>query len=191
LSNGEKRTPMRVTAERARQIRETDHDALTKRRDAGRGPAVPARIKHAVELLLKLGAEPDYAKIATEVGYRSTAEFMRWFRKPQSVKYLKEQKRSYLESVNAGNPEALRRVRDESQNSMAKVQAVRTLESMGDRMDEANGARAGHQAPGITIVIEHPGQPDRYVGPQLPTLPAGPVIDLRPDNLSHLDDTAP
>jgi hypothetical protein len=138
-----------------------------------------------VEILLTLAGAPDYAAIAATVGYRDAYELRKQLMKPQSVRYLRDRKRQVLESINAGNPEALRRVRDESQNSMAKVQAVRALEAMGQDMNEQSGNR-GAPAPGFTIVIKQAAPPAdapssgvvvHVAEPRRPAIPAGQVID--------------
>lgn len=162
----------------------TDSHALTKRADShactGRSPAVPAKIRAAVELLLELAGPPDYAKLAKQVGYCSAAELRRWLNKPQSIRYLRNRKQERLEAINAANPEALRRVRDESGNSMAKVQAVRALESMGEQMEHQAGAPSGQVAAGFVILIAHRDGSEQVIAPPLPALPDGSVIDLEP-----------
>jgi hypothetical protein len=138
----------------------TDNSALVNWRNShavtGKPPAVPAKVKAAVEILLTLDTALDYAALAKQVGYCSAAELRRWLTKPQSIKYHHDRKFERLQQINAANPEALRKVRDESENAMAKVQAVRTLESMEAHMDEQAGGRAARPAPGAVIVIEQP-----------------------------------
>ena len=163
-----------------------DSAALVKRRDCrdatGKPLTVPAKVKAAVEIMLTLADAPDLAKIAEQVGYRDAYELRKHLMKPQSVHHLRDRKRQVLESINAANPEALRKVRDESGNSMAKVQAVRTLEAMGDRMDDVAGVRSNLPAPGVVIIIEQAGRPDRIIGPTAP-----PVIDAQPDEFGVVD----
>jgi hypothetical protein len=164
----------------------TDNAALMKRSDSharrGTSPAVPKKVKEAVEILIGLTGAPDYAAIAEAVGYRNAAELRVHLTKAQSVRYLRDRKREVLEAINLANPAALRRVRDESANSMAKVQAVRTLESMADRMDEDGGGRADQMSPGVTIVVEQVGRPDHIIGPR-----PHPVIEARPDEFQDVD----
>jgi hypothetical protein len=158
----------------------TDNAALMKRSDShatrGTTPAVPAKVKLAVEILLNEPGEIDYAKLAERVGYCSAAELRRWLNKPQSVRYQRDRKRERLEQTNLGNPEAMRRVRDGG-NAMASVQAARTLEGMARDMDEASGARASLPAPGVVIVIEAPdGRAVHTLGPPSPVI-EGKVVD--------------
>jgi hypothetical protein len=172
----------------------TDNAALMKRADAhartGKPPAVPAKVRAAVEIMLTTPGEIDYAKLAHQVGYGCARELRRWLGKPQSMRYLQQEKRARLAAIAAANPESLRLVRDTSGNAMARVQAIRTLEAMGERMDEQAGGRAGTPAPGIVIVLEpayHGGQlpadvPGMAFVPKQPrpAIAAGPVIDVNP-----------
>ena len=54
-----------------------------------------------------------------------------------SFRFLRDYKRAVLEEINLRNPEALRKVRDESANGMAVVASVRQLEIMqnGDELE--------------------------------------------------------
>jgi hypothetical protein len=98
------------------------------------------------------------------------------------VRYLRDRKRERLEQINAANPEALRKVRDESGNSMARVQAVRALESIGDWMDENAAGRRNQVVPGLVVIIGGPDRKaERIIAPQAPAIPAGSVIDVQPD----------
>jgi hypothetical protein len=111
---------------------------------------------------------------------RHTCSIEAWTKPPKratlpTLFLMLQAKRARLAAIAAGNPESLRRVRDTSGNHTASVQAVRALESMRDRMDEAAGVRASLPTPGVVIVIEAPdGRTVCTVGP------APPVIDARP-----------
>jgi len=135
-------------------------------------PAVPERVRAAAEILATTPGAPDYAAIAAKVGYRDAHMLRRALALPQSIRYLREHKRQVLEAINAFNPEALRKVRDESANGMAVVQAVRALEGLDDADDAMH--RAPRQAAGITIVIETPGAGARVLNP-------APVLEHEPD----------
>jgi hypothetical protein len=156
-----------------------DNAALVKRRDSraamGRPPAVPAKAKAAIAALLEQ-PETDLAAAAQKAGL-PTERLKKYLKAPHVRKYFIDERRAVLDAILAGNPEALRKVRDTSGNAMARVQAVRALESIGDRMDEAAGGRAGQQAPGVVIVIEAAeGRTVRTIRPPS-AIPAGHVID--------------
>jgi hypothetical protein len=176
----------------------TDSTALTKRADSharrGTVPIVPAKVKAAVEILLTLAGAPDYAAIAATVGYRDAHELRKQLMKPVSVRHMRVRKQEVLAQINLHNPERLRRVADESENAMARVQAVRALEAMGERMGETSGSRHGQVTPGFVIVIKQPDPPVTppsnavvYVDSRRPTIPAGPVIDAEPGEFRDVD----
>jgi hypothetical protein len=63
---------------------------------------------------------------------------------------LRSERRTFREAICAGNEGALRRIRDESANSMAQIGAIRTLEQLSD----GDAARLPHTGePGVTIRI--------------------------------------
>ncbi len=89
---------------------------------------------------------------------------------PQSVQFLRQHKREAVEQINLANLEALRKVRDTSENGMAATAAVRQLEITESAMNDQAGGRAAQVAPGVVIVIESPDGPHRAtIGP--PPLP--------------------
>jgi hypothetical protein len=139
-------------------------------RDATRRPAtVPAKIRHAAELLCAQPSTLDYGELAVKVGYPNARQLRRALALPQSVKFLRDYRREMVEHIRLRNPEALREIRDTRDNSMAQVQAIRTLESMGEEADRQNGSRAGQVAPGVTIIIASAqGHVKRTVGPPQP-----------------------
>lgn len=151
--------------------------ALVKRNDSRdaqkRGPEVPRRIKAAAELLTGQPGKLDYQALAVQLGYRDARALRKALALPQTVRFLQEFKRDMLQKINMGNPEALRAVRDTSDNAMARVQAVRTLEGMGDAMDAQHGGRSAPPAPGVVIVIEQRDGSTTTIGP--------PVVEARPD----------
>jgi hypothetical protein len=158
---------------------------LVKRRDSksatGRAPAIPKKVRTAVEIMSVTPGAPDYTVIAKAVGYRNAYALRRALALPQSVRWMRQYKREVLEQINLHNPEALRKVRDTSENGMAVTAAVRQLEVMGERMDETTSGRNPQAAPGVVIVIEHPGGRQETIGPR------PPVIKARPDEFGPVD----
>jgi hypothetical protein len=157
-----------------------DNAALMKRRDSRdsqqRPPAVPRKIVAAAELLAVQPHQIDYEEMARQVGYSNAHALRRALALPQSIRFLRDFKRERLEQINLANPEALRSIRDQSGNDMARVAATRQLELMGERMDDTAPGRGQQQTPGVTIIIEAPGQPREVIGPQPPVIeiPARP-----------------
>jgi hypothetical protein len=72
-----------------------------------------------------------------------------------------------VEHIRLANPRALKSIRDSSENDMAKVQAIRTLEGMGDT-DTPSGQR--QTAPGLVVVIQGGIGQDVTIAPPLPPL---------------------
>jgi hypothetical protein len=144
--------------------------SLAKRRDSGQPPTVPKKIRDAAELLVAQPSTLDYGDIAKKVGYPNARMLRRALALPQSVKFLRDYRREMVEHIRMANPSALRQIRDEGENAMAKVQAIRTLEAMGDEADKQTGNRGGQITPGIVIIIEQPGGRTTTIGPRQPPL---------------------
>jgi hypothetical protein len=136
------------------------------------GPDVPERVRAAAEILATTPGAPDYAAIAKAVGYTNARMLRRALSLPQSIRYLRDYKRQVLEQINAFNPEALRRVRDDPTNKMASVAAVRQLEIMQGGDEAAGVQRTPAQAAGVTIVFENAPASMRVLNP--------PVIEHEP-----------
>jgi len=141
--------------------------------------AVPAKFKIAVAVMLQQPKE-DLEAAATFAGM-TTRQLRMYLGRPENRRYYFEQKRIAWAVAAAGNPAALRDVRDNSGNAMARVQAARVLE-LGEReMDGPNfGNRHTPQAAGITIVIETGGATAKVLGP--------PTIDVTPQPAREFED---
>jgi hypothetical protein len=155
-----------------------DNTALVKRRDSkdatGRPPPVPAKAKIAIAIMLEQ-PKTDLAAAAKAAGV-STYWLRRYLKMPHVARYFRAERQVVLDSICAGNPQALRTIRDEARNQMAAVAAVRGLELMRDGDHETAGGMLQRQSPGVTIVIEAPrGGTPVIIGPQ------PPLIDARPD----------
>jgi hypothetical protein len=70
-------------------------------------------------------------------------------------RYMREQRQIEVEALCQGNPAALRKIRDEGENAMASVTAIRTAETMRQRMLEEDNAGASSRplVPGLVIQI--------------------------------------
>jgi hypothetical protein len=167
---------MRVTAARAREIANTDHNALMKRRDSrdamGRPPMVPATAKAAIEYLLDV--EDNVEKACAHAGLKPVSLRI-YLQKTHVRNYLNEQRRIRIDVARAGNVPALVKVRDHADNAMAVVGAVKTLEQMGAE-NEQTGISSREQSAGITIVIETPGASAKVLPP---------VVDVEPEPPHH------
>jgi hypothetical protein len=90
-----------------------------------------------------------------------------------------DERRLQLDAINAGNPESLRRLRDTSENAMAAVGAIKTLEAMKEIVDPSPQAGTIRHAPGLVVqIINTAGQVTETIAP--PPMPA-PMIDVAPE----------
>jgi hypothetical protein len=143
-------------------------------------PAVRAGAKRLVEILL---AKPGIALAdAAEQAGLSTRSAKTCLGRPNVTAHYRAEKQRLLEEVSLGNPTALVGVRDTSLNSMARVQAARTLEAMrGDAVAAGDGAR--RMTPGLVVqIINSVGEVTQTIGPPRPeALPEpAPMIEATP-----------
>jgi hypothetical protein len=112
------------------------------------------------------GTPIDFIGAAKQVGMRPDT-LRKYLTRPQVIGFLRSERRAFREAVCAGNELALQRVRDgdSHSNPMARVQAVRALEQLGD--EALGGVGTGRDHAGITIRILSP-------------TPQPPTIDVTP-----------
>lgn len=140
----------------------SDNAALVQRRDSrlnqSRDRAVPAKVKAAIELMETITGPVDLETVAKAVGYPSARRMRADMTKPQSVAYIRTWRRTLVQSLSLQNPVALAHIRDSSDNDMARVQAVRTLEAMLADELKATGGQPSAIPAGFLIVVN--GGPD-------------------------------
>jgi hypothetical protein len=95
----------------------------------------------------------------------------RWLDRGEVRALLHKERRAYREAICAGNEGALRRVRDTSENGMAVIGSVRTLEQLNED-DVGRPGHSGAPVPGFIIVISPP-----------PTAGAPKTIDVTPQSV--------
>jgi hypothetical protein len=86
---------------------------------------------------------------------------------PHVRRYASQERAAFIDALCAGNPAALKDIRDTSKNAMARVAAVRQAEIMKQDLDNpTRGGGIGQlNAPGLQIVIvQGNGQIERTVG---------------------------
>lgn len=85
--------------------------------------------------------------------------------RPHVRKWVLDERRLQLDAINAGNPEALRRLRDTSENAMAAVGAIKTLEAMKELVDPSVQGGMTRHSPGLVVQICYSdGRPPETVG---------------------------
>jgi hypothetical protein len=137
-------------------------------------PKVPQKFMDAWELMAREGMALEATAKIVGLGSRQLRGALN---APHVRRWLREQRLALLESINATNPEALRRIRDaEEGNQMAQVAAIKTLESMRETLDPtpASGA-ATPMIPGLIVQIVHSNGSTETIGPQ----PTAPMIEHR------------
>jgi hypothetical protein len=133
---------------------------------------IPSKVKTAIEYLINQKA--DYAAAALHAGI-TTWELRRSMGQSHVRRYALEQRQLALEAFCLCSPAALTAIRDTSENSMARVQAIKTGELLRVGAIE-EGDRASQRAPGLQIVImSSDGREVAYRPPQ----PA-PMLDVTP-----------
>lgn len=124
--------------------------SVTLRRD-GRELRVRGKLKRALDLMTwgtPEGKAVEWDQAARDVGLTVRALRMA-LERGHVITYLREQKRAFRSAISAANPLALKDVRDNSANGLARVRAVQVLE--GDEVPAPVGGR--HVAPGVVVQI--------------------------------------
>jgi hypothetical protein len=93
------------------------------------------------------------------------------------------QDRAQVDAICAANPERLRVIADTSENHMARVGAIKTLEAMKEALDPH---AASHQLPqpGLVIVIQNR---DGSQADAEPPPPSAPMIEHESEPVAELD----
>jgi hypothetical protein len=113
-----------------------------------------------IEAARQCGIKPDIAR--------------KWLDRSEVRKLLLAERRVFRDAVCAGNEGALKRVRDKSENGMAVIGAVRTLENLAE--ETVHGARGSVTTPGLVIqIVQAPAPREPFtidVKPETVPMPA-------------------
>jgi hypothetical protein len=143
---------------------------MTRFSRVSKNPKVPAKVKHAFELMQ---ADPKIdAKAAAAAAGISYYNFRRALKLPHVAIWARETHKAKVDAICAANPERLREIADTSENDMARVTAVKTLEAMKESLDP--GAAAVQRGPGLQIVIMQRDGSQHVVPPPQPS----PMIEI-------------
>jgi hypothetical protein len=134
---------------------------------------VTGRLKTAITAMVWDGAS---RKEAAQVAGLSDHGLRQALRRAHVKRFYLSELDVLRTSERARNVFALVDVRDNSSNSMSRVQAARTLEQLTEQA-ESRPRGQYQQVPGLTIVIQH--------GPQSPRTP--PTIDVEPVAVAAAD----
>jgi hypothetical protein len=148
---------------------------MTRFSRVSKNPVVPAKVQAAWRLMQD-DPKQTLQTAAAAVGLNAY-KLREALNRPHVRKWIMDEKRLQLDAINAGNPEALRRLRDTSENAMAAVGAIKTLEAMKELVDPSLGVRAPQHAPGLVVqIVNYDGSVQTF-----PPAPPPPMIDVTPE----------
>jgi hypothetical protein len=142
-----------------------------------RTPVVPAKVKVALDLLFN-DPNADLASGAAAVDM-PTNRLRDQLKLPHVRRYATQERATFIDSLCAGNPAALKEIRDSSKNAMARVAAIRQAEMMKENLDNpASGMLQQRHAPGLVVqLVNVAGEVTQTIGGQ----PPAPMIDVTPE----------
>jgi hypothetical protein len=124
---------------------------------------IRGKLLHALNAMVWDGLE--FVEAARAYKY-NVASMRKQLRLPHVQAYLRSERQVLRESLSPRNIHRLREIRDAADN-MPAIQAIRTLEQLGDEQHHA--ANGASHSPGVTIVIRHAS-------------PQPPMIDVTPNS---------
>jgi hypothetical protein len=130
-----------------------------------RAPIVPHKMKVVVKELLDQRVY-DLAAAAAKAGL-TTYLARRYLKRPNVLRYFREERAAMLEEVCAGNAAALALVRATSDNGMAVTAACRQLELMRQTVAEETGGPR-QSLPGLVVIIENRDGSVCTIAPPMP-----------------------
>jgi hypothetical protein len=127
-----------------------------------REPIIPAKVKTLIEELLHQRVYD--LKAAAEKAELTHYLARRYLRRPNVLRFFREERAAMLEEICAGNAAALAAVRL-SDNGMAVAAAVRQLEAMRQTVaEETRGARAVTMPGLIVQIVNQVGEVTQTIG---------------------------
>jgi hypothetical protein len=155
---------------------------VTRFSRVSKNPVVPAKVQKAWRLMQD---DPKQTLQTAAAAVRLNAYKLREaLNRPHVRKWVLDERRLQLDAINAGNPEALRRLRDTSENAMAAVGAIKTLEAMKELVDPSVRAGTTMHAPGLVVqIINTAGEVTQEIGSR----PVPPLIDVTPEREAPCD----
>jgi hypothetical protein len=141
-----------------------------------RTPVVPAKVKVALDLLFN-DPSADLESAAAAVGM-PTNRLRDQLKLPHVRRYATQERGAFIDALCAGNAAALKDIRDNSKNAMARVAAIRQAELMKETLDGPAGALQERHAPGLVVqILNVAGEVTQTIAPPLPA----PMIDVTPE----------
>ena len=146
--------------------------AASPRREPDRARRIPESVKAACLMMIEQGV--DFVAAAKANGLKPDS-MRRHLNTPQDVRFIRKQRSAFRAAVCSGNEFVLQEIRDNAENSMARVHAVRTLE----RLDEQTSSNrvADLPTPGIVIRVVNVVQ-DAKARQAIDVMPTAQIVDV-------------
>src|SRR5262249_52792548 len=120
---------------------------VASRREPARAVRLPEGVKLAIIDMIELG--DDFVSAGKRHGMKAQV-MRRWLGRAECISFLRKERARFRATVCAQNEATLVDIRDNAENSMARVHAVRTLENLAD----GEMARPSNtQTPGVVLKI--------------------------------------
>jgi hypothetical protein len=130
------------------------------RREPARAVRLPEGVKRAVLLMIEEGL--DFISAAKQVGLQPQA-MRRWLGRAECIRFLRKERARFRATVCAQNEAVLAQIRDDCDNQMARVNAIKVLE----QLDVEPSRTADLPSPGIVLkivnVVPQPPMPGRVI----------------------------
>ena len=121
--------------------------AASPRRELDRARRVPESVKAACLMMIEQGV--DFIVAAKAHGLKPDS-MRRYLNTPQVVSFIRKQRSAFRAAVCSGNEFVLQEIRDNAENSMARVRAIQVLEGLDE---VASMQRPGEPGDARGIVI--------------------------------------
>ena len=143
---------------------------MTRISRVSKNPIVPAKVKQAFAVI---SDDPKATlQSAAEAVGMTTARLRAALKLPHVRAWIAQERRAQLTELIAGNPAALKALRDEGANEMARLGAIKTAEALHEAFE--NPQRPGFAgqvtSPGLVVVIQGPGGVQQMIPPPAPEL---------------------
>lgn len=123
---------------------------------------VTGKLSLAIDLMIEQGLTWDKAAIQVKLTVRSMRLAMQ---RPHVIRFLRERREVFRSHASAGNIRRLVQMRDQDENKMAVVQAIKALEQIGEDQSATRGVAS---SPGMVIVVVKQGADAIEVIPSTP-----------------------
>jgi hypothetical protein len=141
---------------------------------------VTGKLAVAVDLMIEQGLPWEQAALQAGITVRSMRLALS---RPHVIRHIKEAREVFRQHVSAANIHRARELRDQDDNKMASISAMRFIEGLGD---DAPGGSAAKSLPGLQIVVVtgNASVPTINAQPDAPVT-RGPAITIDNDDKSN------